>query len=150
MTEARRDSDGASADDYTISLNRVKREDQCEPTASPKEPNSVYAILMRNFTIRRLRIALSGMKWVKGVPPVTPRRSPCMEPVFCLCIRLNLRERLAKPLTMSHLSERFALLLPLTYCLCWVAEGQNGEHIQVVANVQQRLNPLQAVETNPI
>src|SRR5262249_13767483 len=51
---------------------------------------------------------------------------------------------------MSHLGERFAPLLPLTDCLCWVAEGENGEHIQVVGNVQQRLNPLQAVETNPI
>jgi hypothetical protein len=39
---------------------------------------------------------------------------------------LNLRERLAKPLAMGHLGERFALLLPLTDCMCRVAERENG------------------------
>ena len=64
--------------------------------------------------------------------------------------RLNLRVRLVKLLTVGHLGQWFALLLALTDCLRWVAERENGQNIQVVGNVQQRLHRLQAVEANPV
>ena len=63
---------------------------------------------------------------------------------------MQLCERLAESLMMSHLTKRFALLLPLTDWLRWVAEGEGGQHLHIVGNVQQRIDRLHALEADPV
>src|SRR5438105_2861689 len=57
---------------------------------------------------------------------------------------------LAEPSAVSDLRKRLAVFFPLTDGRGWVAERYYGQHVQFVRYAENRLDVVQAHESNPV